>query len=163
MTIFLGLGSNEGNRQQNLENCIVEIKENAFLKIIKCSSIYESEPIGYTNQNWFLNVVLKTETEISPIELLTLVKDIEVKMGRKKTLRWGPRVIDVDILTYGEKIFTSDGLTIPHPEMHRRKFVLIPLAEIDPSFIHPQRKKSVEKMIRRCPNNNVNWYANLNC
>ena len=163
MIIFLGLGTNEGNRQQNLENCIIEIKKTAFIKITKCSSIYESEPVGYINQNWFLNAVLKAEAEIDPVELLTIVKKIEDKMGRKQALRWGPRVIDIDILAYGEKVITSENLTIPHPEMHNRRFVLIPLAEIDPSFIHPQKKFSVEKMMRQCPENTVNWYSNLNC
>lgn len=163
MMIFLGLGSNEGNRRQNLENCVSEIKKTALMKIIKCSSIYESEPVGYLNQRWFLNAVAKVETDIPPLELLMIVKEIEIKMGRKVTRRWGPRVIDVDILTYGDKIITSERLTIPHPEMHNRKFVLISLAEIAPSFIHPQKKITIEKMIKLCPENKVIWYANLNC
>ncbi|MBD3288479.1 2-amino-4-hydroxy-6-hydroxymethyldihydropteridine diphosphokinase [candidate division KSB1 bacterium] len=162
-TIFLGLGSNEGNRSQNLENCIGKIKKAAQIKIIQCSSIYESEPVGYTDQNWFLNAVLKCKSDLNPFDLLSLVKEIEDRMGREKTFRWGPRVIDIDILTYSDQIIESETLTIPHQEMPNRRFVLIPLAEIEPSFIHPQKKISIEKMLEQCPENKIRWYANLNC
>lgn len=137
--IFLGLGTNIGDRESNLKIAINEIERIA--KIIKKSSIYETEPVGYKPQNDFLNMVIKIETQLNPQELLEALQKIEQKMGRKKDrIKNGPRIIDIDILFYGTKKINSKNLKIPHPEAGKRNFVLIPMAEISARKTHPLLK-----------------------
>lgn len=127
--IYLSLGSNLGKRQENIESAINHLKkENIFID--KVSSFYETEPIGYKKQNNFYNVVVRGKTEFKPEELLEKIKEIEKKLGRQKTRRFGPRKIDIDILLYDNIKLSSKNLTIPHPEMKNRRFVLEPLQEI---------------------------------
>ena len=162
MIIYLSLGTNTGVREQNLQKAIYELKNNKEIHLCKYSSIFESEPVGYKNQSWFLNAVIEIDTNLKPYELLKLIKVIEKQIGRKRTYRWGPRIIDIDILSYENKILKIKELTVPHPEMHLRKFVLIPLAEIAPFYIHPKNKLSVWQMIQQCPDNQVYWRTMFN-
>lgn len=162
MILYLGLGTNLGNREDNLTKAIYELKKTGEINILKISSIYESEPVGYKNQSWFLNAVIEANSALPSFQLLKLIKGIEERLGRRETFRWGPRIIDIDILSYEDTIIQTRRLIIPHPEMHLRKFVLIPLAEIAPFYTHPVKKISVWQMIKQCPNYQLDWYSNFN-
>ena len=141
IVIYLSLGSNIGNRRKNLELAVKELdKKN--IKLIKLSSLYETEPIG-PKQRKFYNVAGKFTTNFKSQELLEVIKNIEKNLGRKKTYHWGPRIIDIDILFYGTQIIKKENLTIPHKEIQNREFVLVPLKEISPKFIHPVYKKTI--------------------
>ena len=161
MNTYLGLGSNLGSRKQHLQQAVFELENSAANKVLKISSIYETEPVGYVAQPWFLNLVLEMHTNLNPYELLQFVKEIESKVGRKETFKWGPRVVDIDILVYGNKIIKSRQLIIPHPEIHARRFVLLPLSEISPNFIHPEKKLSIKQMLATCSDNCVKWHSNF--
>lgn len=146
--IFISLGSNIGNREDNLRKAVDLINSNPGIKIIKVSSIYETEPMYLKEQNSFYNIVLKARVDIkvSPFELMGFLKGIEYDMGRRKAeKKYGPRIIDVDLLYYGEISVESDFLTIPHPKIEERKFVLIPLSEISPEFEGANVKKFIEE------------------
>ena len=143
MRYFLGLGSNLGDRELNLTlaRTFLEKKD---VKILECSSIYETEPVDFLSQPWFLNQVIEVETEVPPDRLLGFIKDIEDKMGRKRSSSKGPRLIDIDILLAGETVHRSPDLKIPHPRLHERKFVLMPLKEIAPEWVHPVCQKTIQ-------------------
>lgn len=139
--VYLGVGSNLGNKSSNIKRAINNIKKK--LKINKISQLYKTEPVGCKNQDWFLNCVVEAETKIKPMALLEFLKSIEKKLKRVKTIRYGPRTIDIDILFYGDEIVKTKKLIVPHPRMHRRLFVLEPFAEINQNFIHPKLKKTI--------------------
>ena len=134
--IFLGLGSNQGDRELNLKNSI-KLLNSRVGKVLSTSGIYESEPWGVKNQNYFLNQVIEIETHIDPNDLLNICKNIEYDMGRKPEIRWGKRVIDIDILYYQSKVINQENLKIPHKLMHERKFVMIPLNDLNENHLHP--------------------------
>lgn len=133
-TAYLSLGSNMGDREKNLFSAIVQLQKNKQIRIVKFSSIYETEPVGYLNQNQFLNAVIQVSTSLSPQELLKVCLKIEEKLGRKRKIRWGPRIIDLDILLYNQENIETEDLIIPHPRMFERAFVMIPLLEIEPNL-----------------------------
>ncbi|MHB8105380.1 MAG: 2-amino-4-hydroxy-6-hydroxymethyldihydropteridine diphosphokinase [Dehalococcoidales bacterium] len=142
-TVYLSLGSNLGNRQANLDQALKLISER--MRLGKISSIYDTEPVGLVNQPRFLNLACEVFTRIAPEGLLALLKGIEQKMGRYS--RTGePRIIDIDIVLFGDQIIKTPNLVIPHPRMHERAFVLIPLAEIAPDFVHPVLKKTIKEL-----------------
>jgi len=144
---FLSIGTNVGNKFENIQNAIFFIKNNE-IKIIKISSIYRSEPIGYKKQSDFYNVVVKISTQMNVIDLFKTLKNIEKRMGRNFALpRSYPRVIDIDILTFGRNIIKNKILTIPHLKLHKRKFVLLPWHEISKKFIVPQYNKDVSTLL----------------
>lgn len=134
---YLGLGSNIGNTKDNLDSAIKILNESKNCNILQVSSFYKTKPVGVTNQPDFLNAVVKIETQLSPEELLKLINSIENKLGRIRTIKWGPRTIDIDILIYGNIIINKENLVIPHPAMMERSFVLEPLSEIEPNMIMP--------------------------
>ncbi len=142
---FLGLGSNMGERESYLDAARQELTCSE-VRIIRVSSLYETEPVGYTDQGWFLNQVVKVETTLDPEELLSFIHEIENKLGRKRLIRWGPRVIDVDILLYENLVLDTPDLIIPHPRMYERSFVLIPLQEIAPDLVHPDGRTTREHL-----------------
>ena len=143
ITVYLGLGSNLGNRQENLDQALKLLA--LRMRLGKVSSIYDTEPIGNVNQPRFLNLACEAFTRLSPEGLLALVKGIEQKMGRYS--RSGePRIIDIDILLFGDKVIKSQDLVIPHPQIADRSFVLVPLAEIAPDIVHPVIKKTIKEM-----------------
>ena len=143
VTVYLSLGSNMGNRQENLDHALKLISER--MQVGKVSSIYDTEAVGPIAQPRFLNLACEVKTRLAPEGLLTMVKGLEQKMGRKG--RTGePRIIDVDILLYGETVMKTKDLEIPHPRMLERQFVMVPLAEIAPDVIHPVAKKKIKDL-----------------
>ncbi len=135
--VYIGIGSNLGKKKENFLEALSRIAKIPNTKIIKESSFYESEPLGESKE-WYVNGVIELETELKPELLLQKLRNIERAMGRKKNRkRWGARVIDLDILMFNNAILEKKNLKIPHPEMHKRKFVLVPLSEIAPQVVHP--------------------------
>jgi 2-amino-4-hydroxy-6-hydroxymethyldihydropteridine diphosphokinase len=150
--IYVGLGSNLGDRLANIRKAIELMKEER-VEIIKESSIYETEPVGYKQQGWFLNSVVKGRIELSPRRIWKRLEKIERSMGREREVKWGPRIIDLDILFYGNKVLNGKELRIPHSELHKRRFVLVPLKEIAPKLVHPVFKKTVSELLRDLKDN----------
>ena len=150
MKVYLGLGSNLGERKKNIETSLALLMENPSIKIKKVSSLIETEPEGIKKQPFFLNGVAEIETDLSPSLLLKLLKSIEKALGRKTVRRWGPRIIDLDILLYGDLIIDDDNLKIPHPLLTERNFVLAPLKEIAPEAIHPILGKKIQEISQKC-------------
>ena len=141
---FIGIGSNLGSREGNIRTAIRLIQEKC--RILSISSLYETEPVGYREQDWFLNCAIELKTELNPKELLDFLQLTEKKLGRVKTIKNGPRTIDLDILFYGDRIINENNLIVPHPRLHERLFALEPLEEISPGFIHPVLRKSISEL-----------------
>lgn len=136
MRVFIALGSNLGDRKANLEKALRELSRIGNIRNV--SSLYESEPLGYKDQDDFYNAVVEMDVELGPLKLLSVLKGIESSMGRKQTFKWGPRIIDLDILLYGDLVIDLPRLKIPHPEIKNRLFVLLPLLELDPEISCPK-------------------------
>lgn len=179
--VYISLGSNLGRKKVNIRRAIKLLSKEKDIKILKVSSLYETEPMGYVKsapsapegrdfatgeegrdfatgeegrdlvfggQDWFVNACLKAETNLSPRQLLSVLKNIEKKFRRKRRfIKWGPRTIDLDILLYNNLKLKTKDLVIPHPEMHQRAFVLIPLMELEPNLIHPTKRKSILELL----------------
>ncbi|MFQ5987427.1 MAG: 2-amino-4-hydroxy-6-hydroxymethyldihydropteridine diphosphokinase, partial [Dehalococcoidia bacterium] len=141
VTVFLALGSNLGDRKANLEKALQLLGERLALE--RLSSLYETEPVGLEEQPLFLNAVCCVKTDVGPFQLLSLLKGVEVALGRAPSFPNAPRLIDVDILFYGNLVIETEQLAIPHPRLEERAFVLIPLAEIAPDLIHPVSGESI--------------------
>jgi 2-amino-4-hydroxy-6-hydroxymethyldihydropteridine diphosphokinase len=154
--VFLGLGSNLGDRQANLFRAMQLLEPEVGIESV--SSIYRTEPWGVQEQPHFLNCAVAANTSLTPHELLVKLKSIEKKMGRQPTFRYGPRLVDLDILLYDELILSSDELTIPHPRMLERAFVLVPLAEITGSLLHPIRKLSYRQLADEINKSGIEQY-----
>lgn len=150
--VFISIGSNLGDRLRNIKSAIKELNK-GFDKV-KVSKIYETSPLINKNQPYFLNCVASIETFLSPHQLLRKLKSIEEEIGRKKSKKYAPRIIDLDILFYGKEVYNSQELKIPHPEIQNRKFVLKPMCDLEPNFIHPVLKKSVYKLLSDLKNKN---------
>lgn len=144
--IYLGLGSNLGDRLGNLTRAVEALPPR--INLVSASPIYETDPWGYLEQPKFLNQVVEVETSMKPHHLLAYLKQIERKMGRGISFRNGPRLIDIDILLYGDLILDEEGLVIPHPRMHERAFVLKPLSDLRPDLSHPVIGKSIRSILQ---------------
>ena len=154
--IFLSIGSNLDDPLKNCLEAINLFKEQKDITLEKSSSLYHTEPVGYKEQNWFINFVLEISSTLNPFSLLVSCKEIEKMLGRKESqVFWGPRVIDIDILFYDNLIIESEDLIIPHPRLHLRKFVLVPLNEINESFVHPVLKKTTSELLADLNNSAV--------
>jgi len=151
--VYLGLGSNVGDRFGFLSKATKELEK--IVKLKSYSSVYETAPWGAENQNKFLNVVLEINTEFYPIELLERLQQIEVKLGRRKHSHMEPRTIDIDILLYHGWSFENNKLSVPHPDLDRRRFVLEPLSEIAPMAVHPILGKTMISLLRHCRDRNL--------
>jgi 2-amino-4-hydroxy-6-hydroxymethyldihydropteridine diphosphokinase len=147
-TVYLSLGSNLGDREKNLGDAIAALP-GAGARVTRVSSLYETEPVDFTKQPWFLNCVVKAETELPPLELLHSVRAIEARAGSKKEFAKGPRLLDIDILVYGDATMDTPELQVPHPRMTQRRFVLVPLVELAPELLHPSWNATVGEMLAR--------------
>ncbi len=145
-TAYIGIGSNLGNREDNCTAAIKHLIDNG-IKVLKLSSRIETEPWGVKDQPNFINMAIKIQTDLPPEDLLTLLKKIEIELGRTPGLRWGPRIIDLDILLYDDLVIKTPELKIPHPGTSDRYFILKPLAEIAADIIHPVFKKSIRSLL----------------
>jgi 2-amino-4-hydroxy-6-hydroxymethyldihydropteridine diphosphokinase len=145
---YIGIGSNLGRREENCFRAIELLKKKG-IALVKRSSLYETEPWGMKGQPRFLNMAIEIETDLRPLQLLKILKNIEKEAGRKKSRRWGPRVLDLDILLFDDIIMDEVALKIPHPFMQERAFVLKPLNEIAPGVQHPVLKKSIHELFRQ--------------
>lgn len=147
--VYLLLGTNEGRREQNLSAAIALIAQNCG-NVLQSSSLYETEAWGLKEQQAFLNEAVAIETSLPPLELLLVLKKLEKEIGRKETIKWGPRVIDMDILFYGNEIVNEEELKIPHPFIAERKFTLVCLNEIAGDLVHPVLKKTIKDLLKDC-------------
>ncbi|MBE0645324.1 MAG: 2-amino-4-hydroxy-6-hydroxymethyldihydropteridine diphosphokinase [Bacteroidetes bacterium] len=153
--VFLGMGSNLGDRHHMLQQALDALRALPETTILACSRIYETEPWGGVAQGAFHNCAVEIRTTLQPMQLLTAVKNIEREMGRVEVQRNGPRLIDIDILLFGDIVMKQEGLAIPHPAMAERPFVLIPLREIAPDAVHPTEKLTIEELALRCGDHGV--------
>jgi len=145
--VYIGIGSNVGDKVRQCERAISEILKVDRHKLLAKSPLFKTKPVGYVSQDWFVNGVIKIETEMEPLDLLRILKTLELQLGRTRTFRWGPRSIDLDILFFDDEEVRTEELQVPHPRLHERQFVLIPLAEIDRHLVHPVLKKTVGKLL----------------
>lgn len=154
--VYLSLGSNIGNKRKNLLEAIRKIGELENTEVVKSSTILETEPFGYLEQDNFLNTCLEVKTLMTSQEFLKEILQIELDMGRVREIKWGPRIIDIDILFYDKEIIEEDNLAVPHPWICEREFVLDPLSEIAPNYIHPLEKKTITMLARKLKEREAN-------
>ncbi len=147
--VYLGLGSNLGKKEEQIKKAIDSISKTCLIK--RVSPLYLTEPVGLQDQEWFLNCVVEIDTDLPPQNLLSFVKSIERKLGRKKTMQNGPRSIDIDILFYGDQVIQTKDLVIPHPKLHERLFVLQPMMNLNPGFVHPVLHKTIQELYEHSP------------
>ncbi|OIP90935.1 MAG: 2-amino-4-hydroxy-6-hydroxymethyldihydropteridine diphosphokinase [Syntrophobacterales bacterium CG_4_8_14_3_um_filter_58_8] len=146
---FIGIGANLGDPAAQCRDAVRRVGTTSGVSVLRCSSLYRTAPVGPLEQGWFINAVAEVRTDLSPTKLFEALKAIERQMGRTDGPRWGPRVIDLDILLYGQEVVDRKGLKIPHPEMHRRRFVLAPLCELASYVIHPAFGVSARGLLDR--------------
>jgi 2-amino-4-hydroxy-6-hydroxymethyldihydropteridine diphosphokinase len=150
--IYICLGSNLGDRAANMESAIAALPE-AGVRVLRRSALYETEPVDFLAQPWFLNCVVEAETFLAPQELLLALQGIERQLGSMKLVPRGPRIIDLDILFYGEKAIHTEEMEIPHPRIPQRRFVLVPLAELAPALRHPVLDSTIAQLLTLTPDN----------
>jgi 2-amino-4-hydroxy-6-hydroxymethyldihydropteridine diphosphokinase len=148
--VYLSLGSNIGDRARNLQLALEQLA-GPGLRIVRSSPAYETEPVEYTAQRWFVNLVAEAETELFPLQLLSRIGRVERALGRVRGIPKGPRIIDIDILFYGRSVVRSAKLQIPHPGIAARRFVLVPLADLAPDLRHPVTRKTIREMLEAAP------------
>jgi 2-amino-4-hydroxy-6-hydroxymethyldihydropteridine diphosphokinase len=149
-TVFIGFGSNVGDRIDFCDRAVTLLSLHPHSQVTGVSLLYETEPVydhAQPGTGWFLNGVVQLETDVTPRSLLTVLREIERSLGREEDNRSGPRTIDLDILFYGQRIIDEPNLVVPHPRLHQRRFVLIPLSELDPLFVHPSFQRTVSQLL----------------
>ena len=151
---FIGLGSNMGKPIDRCREGIEYLKALKGSQVLRVSSFYRTQPVGFLNQEWFINAVIEIRTTLAAQELIRELQSIEGQMGRQKPFKWGPRIIDLDILLYGQEVIQTESLIVPHPELHKRRFVMEPLYEIAPYAIHPAFGVSVAGLMDRLSDKN---------
>ncbi|MEX0742238.1 MAG: 2-amino-4-hydroxy-6-hydroxymethyldihydropteridine diphosphokinase [Phycisphaeraceae bacterium] len=150
VSVFIGIGSNLGDRRAHLAFAQQQLAALRETRLLAFSTVRETAPVGPVEMGAFLNAVAQIETELEPLDLLAELQEIERRTGRVRSIRWGPRTLDLDILLYGERIIQTPGLIVPHLELHRRPFVLEPLVEIGPDVRHPKFNKSAAELYQQC-------------
>ena len=153
-TVYLSLGSNIGDRARNLQAALEQLAA-PDLRVVRTSPAYETEPVEFTAQRWFVNLVAEAETELFPLQLLLRIGRVERALGRVRTVPKGPRTIDIDILFYGRAIIQTARLEIPHPRVADRRFVLAPMADLAPELRHPVTHKTIREMLEAAPKQTV--------
>jgi 2-amino-4-hydroxy-6-hydroxymethyldihydropteridine diphosphokinase len=149
---YIGVGSNLGRRLDNCRSGIAALMRCSAIRSLEQSHIYKTEPVDYRQQDWFINYVVKVETTLEPLALLDLVQSIEREAGRlKDSIRFGPRVLDLDILLYDNIVLNHPDVVIPHPSMHKRRFVLRPICDIDPTIMHPILNQNMQSLLAKIP------------
>ncbi len=149
---YVGLGSNMGNREKNIAAALNALESTRGINVTKASGLYETEPVGGPpGQDSFINAVVRVETTLTSRRLLEVCLNIEDSLGRKRSVRWGPRTIDLDLLSFDDEIRASAKLMLPHPQMHTRRFVMEPLAEIAPDFVHPTLEQTAAEILDALP------------
>jgi 2-amino-4-hydroxy-6-hydroxymethyldihydropteridine diphosphokinase len=146
---FIGVGSNLDDPASQCVEAVHRVSAIRGIKVLRTSSVYRTEPVGFIEQEWFVNAVMEIRTVLSPRELLNALRAVEDGMGRVRGPKWGPRIIDLDILLYGQEIIQDDALIVPHPELHKRRFVLTPLCELASYVIHPAFGISIRGLMNR--------------
>ncbi|WP_226585857.1 2-amino-4-hydroxy-6-hydroxymethyldihydropteridine diphosphokinase [Halobacillus litoralis] len=152
---FIALGSNLAEREGFLKDALTLLDEHQHITVRNKSSVYETAPVGYTEQNDFLNMVVEVETALPPTELLDYCQRIELDLGRRRIIKWGPRTIDLDILLYNHENMKAERLTIPHPYMQDRAFVMVPLADVAPGIVLPHTHLTAEETLSKLPPDEV--------
>jgi 2-amino-4-hydroxy-6-hydroxymethyldihydropteridine diphosphokinase len=147
--VLIGFGSNQGESVQTCLAAIQRLRDHACVRVLETSSLYRTAPLLFTEQPWFINGVVLCETDLSPKDLLDLLHQTESDFGRNRQIRWGPRTLDLDLLAFGDRQISLPSLTIPHPRLHERRFVLEPLLEIDPDWVHPTLKVTGRDLLKR--------------
>lgn len=150
-TVYIGLGSNVGDRVDYLKRAIDLLDKHPLISVRKVSAFYETEPLEYPDQEWFVNAVVEVSTEMPPMALLDALQGIEKQLQRQRTMRWGPRTIDLDVLLYGDELIAEPRLQVPHIRMHDRAFVLVPMADIAPEVMHPVIGISIRELLDGLP------------
>jgi 2-amino-4-hydroxy-6-hydroxymethyldihydropteridine diphosphokinase len=156
-TIYLSLGSNVGDRERNLHSAIQRLAPD--VRVLRVSPVYATEPLDYTAQRWFLNLVVEAETGLFPLQLLSRIHKIERALGRVRTIPKGPRTIDIDILFHGNTVMRTPTLEIPHPRIPERRFVLVPLADLAPAFRHPVTRQTVRELLDAATPQSIRRFA----
>ena len=147
-TVFVSVGSNLGDKIENCQKGINGLLADGESVLVRSSSFYRTSPVDYKDQDWFVNLVIKIETSLDPFELLGKIQDIQKAIGRKAgTVRFGPRILDLDIIFFDDQVIQTDILEIPHPRMHKRRFVLKPICDIEPSMMHPVLGKDMQSLL----------------
>ncbi len=159
--VYLGLGSNLGDRLSNLHTAVATMPPTVVLD--DCSPVYETPPWGYEDQPTFLNQAVCGQTDLEPKELLDHLKMLEAQMGRESTIKYGPRLIDVDILFYDDLVLETEALTIPHPRLFERAFVLVPLTDLAPDLRHPLLNKTIRELLSAVDTTGIKWHAPGEC
>ena len=159
--VFIALGTNLGDREENLRKALACLE--SFVHLLACSGVYETPPWGFTDQPWFLNMAVEGDTSLSPADLLTRLKQLEKDLGREPGFRFGPRLIDLDILFYDNLILKTAELEIPHPRLEERSFVLAPLADLAPDFQHPVTGRTVLQMLKEVDTSAIRYFGSLDC
>jgi 2-amino-4-hydroxy-6-hydroxymethyldihydropteridine diphosphokinase len=158
-TVYLALGTNLGDRMDNLQRAVAALPPT--IRVTALSSVYETPPWGYADQPAFLNMALTAKTDLEPLALIAFLKKLETDLGREKTFRNGPRLIDIDILFYDDLRIDEPGLVIPHPRLHERAFALVPLNDIAPNLIHPELGRAVRDLLKDVDTKGVDLYGRL--
>ncbi|MEH7886636.1 2-amino-4-hydroxy-6-hydroxymethyldihydropteridine diphosphokinase [Bacillus sp. JJ1609] len=148
---YIALGSNMGDRYEYLKKAILLLESHKEVSVVNTSSIFETDPVGFTDQDQFLNMAVQVSTSLKPLELLDECLKIEEELGRKREIRWGPRTLDLDILMYNQENIETEKLTIPHPRMSERAFVILPLLEMDPNLMLPTMEKPLKTCLQSIP------------
>lgn len=147
MLAYIGIGSNLGDKRRNCEQAVERIGRIRGCRLLHCSPWFLTRPVGVEGQDWYVNGALSLETEISARDLLARLLEVESAMGRVRAGKWGPRVIDLDLLLYGEEIISDEDLQVPHPFMHTRRFVLVPMVHLAPQLVHPVLRRTMADLL----------------